>query len=807
VTWTYWRLEAKKRSLLALNRIEESIKVSEKIVHLDPKNAEAYVDLGIAYHRMGSHKKALSSYRKALAIEPNDIRTWELKKLTIIALDDPAEIISTCDEILALDPGNRSALLDKVSELERTGQLGPAVEALQKAIRIDPEDKGTLVRLGVLLTAMGRYKEALEVFDEAWRIDDTDMSILDNKGRALLFLRRYEEALQAFDRCVSSNPSNARFHMDRGRALASLDRLEQAIEAFDHATSLDRSYAEAWKFKGSAQLKLGDNNKAVQSFNRAIDLGVEDGTVLRMKGRALENMGRLGEAREAYSRASVVSPSDQIVWERIALIDESEGMLENAFSAIDRASALDTGVKRVWMERAAIAEKLGKDEEVLKSYDGALALDPNDAIAWNGKGLALLRQGSHANSMRALQRALELDPAMQSAQEGIDQAERELHKVEVAEHATRVLDMESRQGRRLNKEETFRSCAVPYELLDEVTAYIERKEVLDVTSLSEEDLEMYEDASRTVLLNAYRNPSVTAYGLKLADVRASLPGYDLSTSKMVYTYIETVNALDLSRDMPDPGIQSLMRRAVDLPEDRRSVIALMETLDIGIYRARRLKVAMNALRSVGAAEAPAPKAKKKSVRPKLRRSPTPARPQYGPEPMTVAAPLMEEPDIEPIEMQGPDAVFLPPAEPAEAGPVHRQGTTRDPLLYTNNERELYSTFYGPDKKPRGETGIHSRRCLFHGESAQSSCPECGSLLCRQCVTSGTCPRCGVQVRVKPLTAPARKKDKARPEPEPDEIELERIEPGEAPAYAPERHGAVRASEDTEEGEERDVSRL
>ena len=75
------------------------------------------------------------------------------------------------------------------------------------------------------------------------------------------------------------------------------------------------------------------------------------------------------------------------------------------------------------------------------------------------------------------------------------------------------------------------------------------------------------------------------------------------------------------------------------------------------------------------------------------------------------------------------------------------------------------------------------------------------------MTSGTCPRCQTQVRVKPLTAPARKKDKARPEPEPDEIELERIEPGEAPAYAPERHGAVRASEDEEEGEERDVSRL
>jgi hypothetical protein len=75
------------------------------------------------------------------------------------------------------------------------------------------------------------------------------------------------------------------------------------------------------------------------------------------------------------------------------------------------------------------------------------------------------------------------------------------------------------------------------------------------------------------------------------------------------------------------------------------------------------------------------------------------------------------------------------------------------------------------------------------------------------VTTGICPRCQTQVRVRPLTAPARKKDKARPEPEADEIELERVEPGEEPAYAPERPGAVGTSEDEGDSAERDISRL
>jgi len=810
-------LEAKKRALIELARLEEVVKVCDKITRLDPKNVDAYVDQGVAYFRLEQYRKSISSFNQALLVDPKDVKVLDLKKMALIAMNDIEKVLAICDDILAVDPYNKAAMIDKANALEASGQPEKAVDVIAKALSIDPEDKALHVRSGVLLTSIGRLEDAIKAFDEAWNIDSSDMTILDNRGRTLLHMQRYDEALENFDRCVRANPANPQFHTDKGRALASLNRLQEAVQAFDQAISINQDYAEAWKFKGNSHFKLGEMPKAITAYNRAIDLGCEDGPVLRSKGKALEGLGRFEEAREAYVRGTIVAPNDPITWERLALIEEQQQFIDNAFTAIDRASVLDPSNKRLWMERAAISEKLAKDEEVLKSYDNALGLDVNDAIAWNGKGFALLRMGSDEKAMRAFEKALELDPAMSSATEGMAQVQKSLHDRQVREHAANVLAMEQRQGRVLTKEDMFRTCNVPYEFLDEVSTYLGQKESMDVASLSSEELEWYEDASRTVLLLAYRNPSVTSYGLKLSDVMAAMPHLDVADAKKVLGYIETVNSMDLSRTMPDEEVQQLLRTALELTDERKNVVGLMETFGIGIYKARRLKVAMNAFKTVAAPEpivrdrkhlAAPTKVKKKAAGLPLKSART--SPRMTPR-AAVAPPPLAEPEIEetPAEGESSDAVFLPPSDeerPAPAPPQRQRASsgTGEPLLFGNVEKELYSTFYGSDKQAKSGT-IKSRKCLFHGETAAASCPECGSLLCQSCIKSGLCPRCQTPIRVKQMTSgPSKPKGKPMPEPEVDELELEKVDIEERKEEETQEQPA---EPQEEESKERDWTRL
>ena len=50
----------------------EAIYRWEKAVEIDPKYAEAYNDLGVAYEHEGQLMKARDAYEKALQIEPNN---------------------------------------------------------------------------------------------------------------------------------------------------------------------------------------------------------------------------------------------------------------------------------------------------------------------------------------------------------------------------------------------------------------------------------------------------------------------------------------------------------------------------------------------------------------------------------------------------------------------------------------------------------------------------------------------------------------------------------------------------------------
>ncbi|HQM67650.1 MAG TPA: hypothetical protein PLY24_07710, partial [Methanomassiliicoccales archaeon] len=66
-------------------------------------------------------------------------------------------------------------------------------------------------------------------------------------------------------------------------------------------------------------------------------------------------------------------------------------------------------------------------------------------------------------------------------------------------------------------------------------------------------------------------------------------------------------------------------------------------------------------------------------------------------------------------------------------------------LFGQDERELYDTIYPPKEKGRKEPTdeLQGRRCLFHGALAVSACPNCNSMLCKECQAGGRCPRCGL----------------------------------------------------------------
>jgi tetratricopeptide (TPR) repeat protein len=555
-------------------------------------------------------------------------------------------------------------------------------------------------------------------------------------------MRSYTDALEIFERCVNVSPDIAQYHSDMGRALASLERYEEAVQAFDKALQLDRKNGPTWKYKGLALSKLGQQENAIACYNHAIDYGIEDLFIYSSKARALEELERYQDALENYQRALTYDDKDASLWARLGGIYAKTGDIERAADAIDHSLKLDPQGKKAWANRAVLMEKLGKDEEALKSYDNAIGLEPSDPFLWSGKGLVLLRLRSNDLAKRAFDKALELNPSLESAIEGRKIADEQVHQDEIATFAMKVLEAENRIGAEIGKEDAFRECGIPYSHLDEVFAFLEEPVSVNVGSLSAQELSKYEEASRRVLMAAYRSPSVARHGLKLADVVFNMTEPDMIEGKNLLAYIEYVNKMNI-RSMPvDPETEKLLRKTLSLPEEKRSVIGIMESLGVGILTARQLMAMVRSFKTKGRHALP--------VRVK----------ETEPEMTQVEIDSEENGESKDLVDRATER-----AEAREERPTPRRSTYADP--------DLSSNFYRDERKAEARSAaaegddFKGRRCLFHGGIAVMKCPNCSVMLCRECKSSGVCPRCKTSLGI---SRPARRAEEEEDEDHEEEQE-------------------------------------
>ena len=747
-------LEMKKASLKHTDRLEELVKVCNRIIKLDGKNRNAYVDLGVASHRLSRFDEAIEAYDAALGIEPGNVAILNYKKTSVVAKGVAEEIIEVCDSILRVAPSDKPALMDKAFALERLGRLAEANDTYSMALAVDDRDKELHNRKGLVLIGLGRYADAVVEFDRTFALDGSDLMPLNNKGRAYLLMRDYNRALEVFDQCVTGQPGNPRFQSDRGRALASLGNLAEAVDAFDAALAVDKNDPQIWKYKGNVMFKLGQFQDCVICLNRALELGAEEQGIYKAKGRALEELKHYNDALDAFQRAVAIDSTDASAWERIAVIRLVLDDAPNAYDAIKRALACDPKNRRMIMERGDISQRLQRPEEAIKSYDTAIALDPTDPLAFYGRGVSSLNLGRYAEAQDALRRALDLNPNLDQARDALRQAEQKLHDIEVLNQASSVLECEYRQNRRMSKEEMFKECGIPYNSLDEVSAFLDQREPVNVELLNDADLDQYEEDSRYVLSAAARNPRVKETGLGLSDVMMALPGKDIVRAKKVLSYVERVNKMDLSHTIMDARTERLLRTAMNLPEEKRNVMSIIETLGVGIYTARRLMSVIKTLR----ANEPKPAAEEEET-PKLKHRPVNPKEWAGAE-EPIALPEQRPKRARPAPSPTPGVEYQ-----VESGvPVVDKKPTREPIMFGDEQKDLYQTFYNQKERPAkvDASDVPGRRCLFHGEPAVTACTKCSSLLCEECVRGGLCPRCHAPIeglKVK-KSAPVKKDPRA-----------------------------------------------
>ncbi len=127
--------------LLFQGQFEKAAEMEQKAIELDPKNYQAYEDLGAAYSWSGTnHDKAVQAYRKAIELEEADHtkkqQPWQVASLAddYAAVGDRNKSLTLARQALALDANDPFVNYKAGEAFELSGQREAAIPLIAKAV-------------------------------------------------------------------------------------------------------------------------------------------------------------------------------------------------------------------------------------------------------------------------------------------------------------------------------------------------------------------------------------------------------------------------------------------------------------------------------------------------------------------------------------------------------------------------------------------------------------------------------------------------------------------------------------------------
>jgi tetratricopeptide (TPR) repeat protein len=152
------------------NRPNKAIDELLEVKSLAPDLLAARLVLGEAYRLTGQYPASLGELDYANKLEPRDPKVHYQRGMTLLAMDKLDEAITSFTKALALDPNYFDCLLALADVETRQGDLSRAELDLQRAVEADSTSVQARYRLGMALAAQDRNAEALDQLRHAIRL-------------------------------------------------------------------------------------------------------------------------------------------------------------------------------------------------------------------------------------------------------------------------------------------------------------------------------------------------------------------------------------------------------------------------------------------------------------------------------------------------------------------------------------------------------------------------------------------------------------------------------------------------------------
>ncbi|MDD4857052.1 MAG: tetratricopeptide repeat protein, partial [Candidatus Krumholzibacteria bacterium] len=177
---------------------DSAIAISKFAIAKDPKLADGYKALGLAYELKGRLKQSREAYRKALELNPRCAAALGNLGLIDCQTGNFEEACSLAHESIRIDPMIAYYRLTVAYLYLGIKDYAKAKEYCTEAIELQPDLATSYQGLAMVFLSQGDYPGAVEQIEKALTLDPHDYSSLDVAGEIQLHTGDYGEAARHF---------------------------------------------------------------------------------------------------------------------------------------------------------------------------------------------------------------------------------------------------------------------------------------------------------------------------------------------------------------------------------------------------------------------------------------------------------------------------------------------------------------------------------------------------------------------------------------------------------------------------------
>lgn len=330
--------------LYGKGRLVEAAAELQAAIDVNPHNGAWLFNLGLTLEAMGDHLRACQAYRKALAIDGDDIESLLCLGINLTRLSRYEDALECFEHVERIDPSHEPCYCHRITTYCEMGQhdkaelmfylarlfkdrcpdcycniaasfyargmYDHAVNCLVEALRIDPQFPQAHACIAEARWAQGKLDEARSHYESELRVGVDDTETLVDLGELLIEMNLAEEAEHAFTKALAKASDHAGAHFGLGQVALDSSKLSKAEMEFRLVLQTDPDYPGAHAMLARVLLRRQRFDAAAKQLLSELKMCGDDPATLQEIGRLFVESRRPGQANTVFRKLVRLNPLD-----------------------------------------------------------------------------------------------------------------------------------------------------------------------------------------------------------------------------------------------------------------------------------------------------------------------------------------------------------------------------------------------------------------------------------------------------------------------------------------------------------------